>query len=88
MPASTVETVKATTNSLCQTDYCSDSGCCMSTSGHPRAICVDKLAARSSAASPKPFTSSYSSRVPRFYSSQPSMIMAASSVAPIELRIR
>ena len=30
MPASIVETVKATTNSLCQTDYCYDSGCCLS----------------------------------------------------------
>ena len=35
MPALTVETVKARTNSLCQTDCCCDSGCCMSLLGIP-----------------------------------------------------
>ena len=35
MPATTVETVKARTKSLCQTDCCYDSGCCMSLHGIP-----------------------------------------------------
>ena len=35
MPATIVETVKAKTNSLCQTDCCCDSGCCMSLEGIP-----------------------------------------------------
>ena len=35
MPASIVEYVKAKTNSLCQTDYCHDSGCCLLLDGIP-----------------------------------------------------
>ena len=35
MTATIVESVKANTNPLCQTDICSDSGCCMSIQGVP-----------------------------------------------------
>ena len=35
MPATIVEAVKAKTKSLCQTDCCYDSGCCMSLEGIP-----------------------------------------------------
>ena len=35
MPSTIVKTIKSKTNSLCQTDRCYDSGCCMSLQGIP-----------------------------------------------------
>ena len=35
MSATVVEAVRAKTESVCQTDYCNDSGCCMSLQGIP-----------------------------------------------------